>query len=108
PNAGVSLLIRPGQLQIKSTLIGNKSTGLSFPRDRWVCLEHHVFISATAGYFQIYIDGTKMLESSTGNSVPGSGWSNVDVGIHEVATNQSPVEVYVDNVVVSTTRYGCD
>jgi hypothetical protein len=58
--------------------------------------------------FEIYMDGLRALKATSLNTLPTTGWSSAEVGIHYVGEGQGPVDVYVDNVVVSTARYGCD
>lgn len=108
PYQGFSLLIYPSSLQIESALIGSQPVTFTFPRNRWVCVEHHAVVDPSTGYFEIYVDGDFKVKTGKGNTVPGGGWTNAEVGIHYVGEGQGPVSVWVDNVVASTTRYGCD
>lgn len=107
PWAGFSLIVRDTTTDL-TTMNGPFSGSTKFPRQRWVCVELHVRISPTDGIFEGYLDGQRVVYSTTGNTVPADGFRNAEVGIHYAEANQGPVEAYVDDVVVATARVPCD
>ena len=108
---GCSLAIYPGYATIENGFsLTSTQSAQPFPRDQWVCLEQHVFIDSTNGIVELYMNGSTqpVISTTTGNTVPSGGYGVVEVGINGVGTGQGQVDVYVDNVVISTSRYGCD
>jgi hypothetical protein len=91
----------------------NSSSGVfqglvSFPRDRWVCVEMHVLIDPIAGVYEAYLDGTLAVRSPPSNTLPADGFSAAEVGVHFAGPSQGPVKVYIDDVVVGRSRIPCD
>jgi hypothetical protein len=107
PYFGFSLLVRPAQVAISALSTTFPGT-LTFPRDRWACVELHVQIDPTAGIFEAYIDGALAVRSPPTNTLPTDGYTSAEVGIHYADTSQGPVEVYVDDVSAANTRIPCD
>jgi hypothetical protein len=107
PYFGFSLIILPDHVEIESG--GTRFPGtMSFPRDHWTCVELHVQIDPAVGVFEAYLDGTLAVHSSPTKTQPAHGYASADVGIHYTDLAQGPVEVYVDDVVASLTRVGCN
>lgn len=107
PFFGFALLVTPSRVDIgvfNTMYPGTKA----FPRDHWTCVELHVQIDASAGIFEAYLDGALAARSPATNTLPGMGYSSLDVGIHYTDMGQGPVEAYVDDVVAGTTRAGCN
>jgi hypothetical protein len=107
PYAGFELRVLPSLVDINSSN-GVTPGKVSFPRDRWVCVELHVFIDPIAGVYEAYLDGKIAARSQDTNTVPADGFTAAEVGVHFAGPNQGPVEVYVDDVVVGTARIPCD
>jgi hypothetical protein len=107
PYFGFSLLVLPSRVAIG---VGDKryQGTLAFPRDRWTCVELHVSVAATGGMFEAYLDGALAARSPAIDTLPDQGYTTLDVGIHYTDPKQGPVEVYVDDVVASNTRPGCE
>jgi hypothetical protein len=107
PYAGFELRVLPSLVDINSSSGVTQGT-LSFPRDRWVCVEMHVFIDPIAGFYEAYLDGALAVRSLPMNTVPADGFTAAEVGIHYAGASQGPVEIYVDDVAVGTARIPCD
>lgn len=111
PFDGFSMLVHPGELQIES-MSGNFSQPVGqktpFPRDRWVCVEHHVFIDKTLGEFEVYIDGVLAVSSGVTDTAASGGYRVMEMGVHYADPGQGPVEVWADDVLVDTQRMPCD
>jgi hypothetical protein len=107
PYWGFALLVRPSRVDLTS-MAGPFQGTLSFPRDRWVCVELHVRIHPSTGVFEGYLDGALAVSSTPTNTLPADGFTNAEVGIHYAEAGQGPVEVYVDDVVIAKTRVPCN
>jgi hypothetical protein len=107
PFFGFALLILPARVDIGVFSTMYEGT-MAFPRDHWTCVELHVQIDPDAGHFEAYLDGALAVRSPATNTLPEMGYSSVDVGIHYTDATQGPVEAYVDDVVASITRLGCN
>jgi hypothetical protein len=107
PYFGFALLVLPTRVEIGASGTFYQGT-VTFPRDRWTCVELHVQIDPTAGIFEAYLDGTLAVRSSPTNTLPTDGYTSAEVGIHYADASQGPVEVYVDDVSVANTRLPCD
>jgi hypothetical protein len=107
PWAGFSLIVRASRVDL-STMSGPVQGTMTFPRQRWVCVELHVTIDPSAGRFEAYLDGALAVRSGPTNSVPADGYRNAEVGIHYAEAAQGPVEAYVDDVFVGRSRIPCD
>jgi hypothetical protein len=108
PWGGFSLELYPTHVVLNSQN-GMFQGTRQFPRDQWVCVELHVHIDPVAGMYEAYLDGTLAARSTTPlNTLPVDGYTSAEIGIHYADANQGPVEVYVDDVMLATTRVPCD
>jgi hypothetical protein len=107
PYRGFELRIRPSVVDINASDTVFPGT-LEFPRDRWVCVELHVLIHPSAGIYEAYLDGMLAVRSPPVNTLPADGFTAAEVGVHYADPAQGPVEVYVDDVAVGTSRIPCD
>jgi hypothetical protein len=107
PYFGFSLIVRATRVDIGQGNTMYQGT-LSFPRDQWTCVELHVQIDQSAGFFEAYLDGALAARSPATNTLPAQGYTSADVGIHYTDTNQGPVEAFVDDVVAARNRVPCD
>lgn len=107
PYDGFELRILPSLTDL-NTSDGVFTGTVEFPRDRWVCVELHVFIDPIAGIYEAFLDGALTARSTPVNTVPADGFTAAEVGVHYAPRNQGPVEVYVDDVAVGTSRIPCD
>lgn len=110
PYFGFSLIAEKTRLQIGSlqTFYPDIMPSSVFPRDAWTCLELHVVIDASAGTFEAYVDGALKVKATGVNTLPASGYTSVDVGIHYTNSAQAATEMYVDDVVAGFQRSGCN
>jgi hypothetical protein len=107
PYFGFSLVVRNTQVDIGVGDTFYPGT-MTFPRDRWVCVELHAQIAGgSAGLFEAYLDGAPAVYAPHVNTLPNMGYSSVDLGIHYTEPTQGPVEAYTDDVAAGTTRLGC-
>lgn len=107
PFFGFSMIIRPTRVDIAQGDSFYPGSG-AFPRDRWVCVELHAVVAAAPlGVFELYFDGGLVLQQAGVNSLPNTGYSSFDLGVHYTDPSQGPVEVYADDVAAGTTRIGC-
>ena len=80
----------------------------TFPRDRWVCVELHVFIDPIAGVYEAYLDGNVAISSGMMDTTTADGITAAEIGIHYAEAGLVPVEVDVDDVAVARARIPCD
>jgi hypothetical protein len=106
PYFGFALLVVPSRVDIGVFDTMYQGT-MAFPRDKWICVELHVQIDATAGIFEAYLDGALAVRSPATKTLPDMGYTSLDVGIHYTDIAQGPVEAYADDVVAGTKRLGC-
>lgn len=106
PYFGFSLVIRPDGLDLASGNDFQRTTNV-FPRDRWVCVELHAVIAAP-GMFEAFLDDGTNITMDMPNTIPATGFSAIEVGIHYTDPDQGAMEVFVDDVVASTARVGCN
>jgi hypothetical protein len=107
PFFGFSMIIRPSRVDIGQGDNFYPGT-VAFPRDRWVCVELHAVVAAApSGVFELYLDGTRQIQATSLNTLPNTGYSSFDLGIHYTDPSQGPVEAYADDVAAGTTRIGC-
>jgi len=107
PYFGFSLAIRPDRTDIAVADTMYRSS-TPFPRGQWTCVELHVKIDASSGYFEAYFDEELAIKSPNTDTLPDMGYTNVDLGIHYTDPGQGPVVVFVDDVVAGNHRVGCD
>ena len=107
PYEGFSVAVFPTSVNLAS---GNNfvTGGMSFPRDRWVCIELHVAIDPTAGSVEAYLDGELATSWRDIDTLPAGGFTAAEVGIHYAEDSQGAVEVFVDDVAFGTARMPCD
>lgn len=106
PYYGFSLTVTSDGVAIASEAYRNRST-TTFPRDQWVCVEMHALIADSGGSWGGFINGAPFARTSDRDTRPDRGYTTFDVGIHYAPAGQGAVEVFVDDVVVATSRPGC-
>ncbi|MBX3269949.1 MAG: hypothetical protein KF729_06790 [Sandaracinaceae bacterium] len=82
--------------------------GSTFPRNRWVCLELHVTVSSSGGVIEYFMDGTRQGRATDLDTIPTGGYRQFTVGLPYSGIAQSPIEVFVDDVVFDVAPIGCD
>jgi hypothetical protein len=113
PWNGFELRILPGNIVDLNTssplmIVDGVTPKVTYTRDAWVCVEMHVFIDPVAGFYETYLDSILAVQSPITDTTTASGYSAAEVGVHYAPSNQGPVELFVDDVVVARSRIGCD
>jgi hypothetical protein len=107
PYAGLFVTVRPGSVGIGG-MVPYLDGSNPFPRDRWVCVEIHAHVDPVSGFFELFVDGDKVVNSGLTNTVPADGFTSAEVGIHYVENGQGPVDIWVDDVILGFKRFGCN
>lgn len=107
PYPGANVLLVPGHLDLN---VSASVTPITFdpPRDRWVCIELHVHVDATAGFGELSVDGAPVVQSQAGDTTVAGGYTNLDVGLHYATPPQGPVHMWIDDVVADVAPIGCN
>lgn len=110
PYDGVELRLTPNSVALHATNVSPVApeSPREFPRNAWVCVELHVFIDPSQGYYEAYFDGELVLHSEKTSTVPAHGYSAAEVGIHYAPTGQDDAQVFVDDVYIGRSRIPCD
>lgn len=114
PHAFVELRFSDGALTVgygtDARVATNALSGAPMPRDRWVCIELRIVISATAGVVEALLDGTSASMLSAIDTLPGGGYATLYSGFydHVGAEQLFPTELFIDELVVDDQRVGCD
>lgn len=88
---------------------GNPVYGVdTLPRDRWVCAEMQIQISATNGFVKVTFDGIPALQTPAIDTDVAGGYTNIDVGVHYATDTQGPASLWIDDIVVDTNPIGCN
>lgn len=80
----------------------------AFPTDRWVCVQLHIHIDATAGTADLRFDSDPPFTSGATNTLVAGGYTQVEAGVHYASSAQTPVTMYVDEFVADTSPIGCN
>jgi hypothetical protein len=107
PYPSAFAVLVPSELTLNVSGISARS-GFEFPRDRWVCLQLHVFIDATVGYGEVSIDGVQVMRTPVGDSTVTGGYTNMDIGVHYATPAQQAVTMWIDEVVADTSPISCN
>jgi hypothetical protein len=110
PYHGISLgMGGDGAVGSYSTISANyvSDSTLIIPEDAWVCLELHVAVSDTAGSIEIYRDGVLRASHAAIDTRPDAGFTGFGAGIDYSDAAQPPLETWLDEVVLSRTRFPC-
>ena len=86
---------------------GGYVTGVPVPAvSTWTCHEMEVTLAATGSQFQLWVNDTAIGSTQLiGNATSHVPFDRIRFGI--VQADQAPLDVFIDDVVVSTTRIGC-
>lgn len=96
------------EIFIDSEAGARSPTGALVPRDTWVCMEAHVAIANTGGVAELWMNGTLEAQVTDFDTQPALGYERIVAGIPYTDAAQAATEVYLDEIVLSTTRVGCD
>lgn len=79
------------------------------PRDRWVCIELRIAV-AEAGAVELFLEGRSIASFDGVDMRPMWGYRTLYAALYEeeVRPTGTPSVIYMDEVVVDTTRIGCD
>jgi len=110
PYPGVIVEAIPGNVaRIQSSvdaLVGEPGATV-LPRDAWYCFQLSLEVStAGSGSATAYFDGA-LAATYSGNTAPPEGLTDVHIGIHN-GIQPSPIELWIDDVVVDDAPVGCD
>lgn len=108
PWLGFSILIFPDGVGIESLSVSRRTTAVTFPRDKWVCVEMHVQIDASSGMFEYFFNGNQVMSLLQLDTLPDQGYTSFEIGVHYANFNQGPVTTYTDDVMLGTSRIGCN
>jgi len=90
--------------------VGSSTTAnATLPRDKWVCVELALSLSATKGWPRLYVDGKladEHLNVHTLLSDSDPGIERFRVGLNPAAT-QGIAEIWFDDWAIATARIGC-
>ncbi len=77
---------------------------VSFPIDRWVQVTMHAYLHPDRGHVQIWQDETLVVDEH-GPTLPFAGmlYNNLEVGISAHAYGDKSAELYVDDILITTT-----
>ena len=80
----------------------------TLPRDRWVCAEMQIHVDPTAGFVRLTLDNGTAIQTPLIDTEVAGGYAAFDAGVHYANGSQSPVSVWMDDVVVDTAPIGCN
>jgi len=79
-----------------------------FPFGQWVCIEVHLFMDATAGSVELFMNDEAVGMASMVDTFPVSGFQTINAGLGLTVADQPPVAVALDELVADGARIGCD
>jgi len=110
PYAGIAFEITgAGRASVYIGPLDREAAGahVPMPRDRWVCATLTLDVGDT-GRARAAIDGVSTVDEALIDVLPAGGLSRVTTGIEWSSPTQMSADVYVDEVVVSTSPIPCD
>jgi hypothetical protein len=109
PFQGVDFNLEGGAVQTYSPQSDPvRQTGtLLIPRDRWFCYRARVAISHDAGFVQVFVDDRLALDATHIDTLPADGVRQFRAGIDWSSEQDSPFEIYLDDLVVDTAPVAC-
>jgi len=76
------------------------------PRDRWLCVELRVVVSATAGEMHLLVDGTEVSTQTGVNTLIPTGFHELILSATLSSTDPATI-VDFDDLVIATAPIGC-
>lgn len=73
-----------------------------------MCIETHVHFDATAGIYEMYVDGAVRVSATGVDTTAARGLSQIAVGVAWKDAPTTDRAIYVDEVVADTSRIPCD
>jgi len=100
-----------GKIYVERSFAANEPEVGTLPRAQWICLEMYVAFSSTAGHVTLWINEAMVADypsiptlNPAGNSLP----TFLALGENGTLSGSTGmIDLYVDEVVVSTTPIGC-
>jgi hypothetical protein len=109
---GVVFVVVGGIMNVYNSLAGGFTvdTGVTMPLNTWFCIEQDITISATAGAIAIEENGAELGSSAPTSldTLPGSGYQTVSVGMPSLFPPAGAGSLYVDDVAVGTQHIACN
>jgi len=84
------------------TNTGDQDIGSYVGTGVWVCIEVQFYYDSNAGYYEVYINGSQVLDYGTFNTTANGNCNQIRIG----ADGWSAGEGYIDDVVVADTYIG--
>ncbi len=106
PYDGLSVQITDGMIAAFGWDTDFSST-MTFPTDRWVCVELSITIGAS-GSFAISVDGHDAITAAGIDTRVGSGYATINVGLDWTGSSNVGGDVLIDEVVLDDAPIGCD
>jgi len=76
----------------------------TFARDTWHCIRFEIAVSDTAGHLAAYLDEGLMIDLSAIDTLPGTGISQLSLGVNWA---NADTRVFVDDVLLRRVPVGC-
>lgn len=96
------------ELAARSATDARSARAGAVPRDRWFCVELRVLV-ADGGEVELFVEGTSAAAIRATDTLHASPWQTFYTGIsYRGPTQTGRIEIFYDEVVLSTTRIGCD
>lgn len=80
----------------------------AFPRGRWTCVEGHVLLTPLTGAYDVWVNDAFGSTIASNETAPEAGVEVFNVGLPILKRDQGPLRLYIDEVVASSERIGCD
>lgn len=107
PYPSTYIRMGPGSFNMQIDAAGFSFAG-DFVRDQWVCLEMHIAIDDVNGVVELAVEGINTMTSGLADTRVGTGYSGVDIGIHYATPDQTPVQMWIDELIADTAPIGCN
>ena len=118
PYGGVSILLEDARFSIDvhprgpglDPIFVNGTGSVPLARDTWLCLQLEVVVHPTEGAVRLRVNGRLVAESTEPlETQPATGYRGVSAGlVYLDGAQETPLQLYVDELVADTARIGCD
>lgn len=93
-------------LRFRDPIVAAESIG-TVPEDRWFCLEIRNQLT-DGGAAEVFLDGARVISLTKANPVPVGGYDDLLIGAQFSSAGVPTTVLYLDDLVVSLTRAGCE
>jgi hypothetical protein len=113
PFLGIGVQLAPGTLELTdwtNNPVADTKNNDPFPLDAWTCVEWQVIPEAATGSTQVWLDGgTSATASLSGVATQASPpYQGILLGLFFAGPSAQPAfDVWIDDVVIDSTRVGC-